>query len=159
MSRFLPLRDLIVSSITNVSRLLSGLIRFTMKLRLDQQDLDSIKDIETNCSKHISVVNDIYSWEKELKSSQVGHKEGAALCSAVSVLSAEMTLNIPATKRVLWVMCREWELRQKQLVVNRLASGQSCSHDLKIFMKGLELQMSGNEVWSSTTPRYHRVEM
>ena len=128
-----------------------------MKLRLDQQDLDSIKDIETNCSKHISVVNDIYSWEKELKASQVGHEEGAALCSAVSVLSAEMMLNIPATKRVLWVMCREWELRQKELVVNRLTSGQFCSHDLQLFMKGLELQMSGNEVWSSTTPRYHRV--
>lgn len=159
MSQFLPLRDLIVPSITNVFRLLSGLIRFTMKLRLDQQDLDSIKDIETNCSKHISVVNDIYSWEKELKASQVGHEEGAALCSAVSVLSAEMTLNIPATKRVLWVMCREWELRQEQLVLNRLASEQSCSHDLKMFMKGLELQMSGNEAWSSTTPRYHRVEM
>lgn len=128
-----------------------------MKLRLNQQDLDSIKEIETNCSKHISVVNDIYSWEKELKASKVVHEEGAVLCSAVSVLSVETTLSIPSTKRVLWVMCREWELRHKQLVVNRLASGQPCGHDLKIFIKGLEFQMSGNEVWSSTTPRYHRV--
>jgi aristolochene synthase len=155
----LPLQGLIVSSITNVRRLLSGLIRFTMRLRLDQQDLDSIKEIETNCSKHISVVNDIYSWDKELKASKVGHKEGAVLCSAVSVLSAEMALSIPSTKRVLWVMCREWELQHKQLVVNRLTSGQSCSYDLQMFMKGLEFQMSGNEVWSSTTSRYHPVQM
>ncbi|CAI9630923.1 aristolochene synthase [Alternaria alternata] len=139
--------------------LLSGLIRFTMRLRLDQQDLYSIKEIETNCSKHISVVNDIYSWDKELKASKVGHKEGAVLCSAVSVLSAEMALSIPSTKRVLWVMCREWELQHKQLVVNRLTSGQSCSYDLQMFMKGLEFQMSGNEVWSSTTSRYHPVQM
>ncbi|KNG46670.1 aristolochene synthase [Stemphylium lycopersici] len=96
-------------------------------------------------------------WEKELKASKVVHEEGAVLCSAVSVLSVETTLSIPSTKRVLWVMCREWELRHKQLVVNRLASGQPCGHDLKIFIKGLEFQMSGNEVWSSTTPRYHRV--
>lgn len=159
MSQFSSFPRPIVSSIIDIFRLLSGLIRFTMKLRLEQQDLDSIKDIEDNCSRHISVVNDIYSWEKELKASQVGHEEGAALCSAVSVLSAETTLNIPATKRVLWVMCREWECLHKQLVMNRLTSGQSCSYDLKRFMKALEFQMSGNEVWSSMTPRYHRVEM
>lgn len=130
-----------------------------MNLRLTSEDFHTVQEVEQNCSKHISVVNDIYSWEKELKASRMGHEEGAALCSAVSVLSAETSLSIPATKRVLWMMCREWEIRHRQLMSERCTSSVPCSGDLSMFMKGLEFQMSGNEIWSSTTPRYHLVEM
>ncbi|KAI7774918.1 hypothetical protein LA080_007656 [Diaporthe eres] len=128
-----------------------------MNLHVTPEELQSIKDIEMNCSKHISVVNDIYSWEKELKASQTGHKEGSALCSSVSVLSAEANLEYSASKRVLWAMCREWEFVHDELVAKRLSSTEGCSTSLSAFMKGLEYQMSGNEAWSETTPRYHSV--
>ncbi|KAH7141619.1 aristolochene synthase [Dactylonectria macrodidyma] len=137
--------------------LLSALMRFSMKLHLDPGELESVHDIEMNCSKHISVVNDIYSWEKELKASQAGHQEGSALCSAVSVLSAEASLSFAASKRVLWTMCREWELVHEGLVKKRLQSSAPCSKGLEEFMKGLEYQMSGNEAWSRSTPRYNAV--
>ncbi|KAK1728207.1 hypothetical protein CaCOL14_010293 [Colletotrichum acutatum] len=137
--------------------LLSALMRFSMKLHLSPEDLNSVEDIEINCSKHISVVNDIYSWEKELKASQIGHKEGSALCSSVAVLASETSLDYSASKRILWIMCREWEILHIQLVTSRLSSGEGCSPDLQAFMKGLEYQMSGNEAWSSITPRYHSV--
>ncbi|KAI8189844.1 Aristolochene synthase [Colletotrichum sp. SAR 10_75] len=86
-------------------RLLSALMRFSMKLDLTAEELNTVHDIEMNCSKHISVVNDIYSWEKELKASRTGHQEGSALCSSVSVLSSETSLDYKASKRVLWTMC------------------------------------------------------
>uniref|UniRef100_L2GBU5 Aristolochene synthase n=1 Tax=Colletotrichum fructicola (strain Nara gc5) TaxID=1213859 RepID=L2GBU5_COLFN len=136
--------------------LLSALMRFSMKLDLTAEELNTVHDIEMNCSKHIFVVNDIYSWEKELKASQTGHQEGSALCSSVSVLSSETSLDYKASKRVLWTMCREWELVHEELVERR-RSLQPCSKDLQSFMKGLEYQMSGNEAWSETTPRYHSV--
>ncbi|KAK1854263.1 aristolochene synthase [Colletotrichum chrysophilum] len=136
--------------------LLSALMRFSMKLDLTAEELNTVHDIEMNCSKHISVVNDIYSWEKELKASQTGHQEGSALCSSVSVLSSETSLDYKASKRVLWTMCREWELVHEELVERR-RSLQPCSKNLQSFMKGLEYQMSGNEAWSETTPRYHSV--
>lgn len=132
-------------------------MRFSMNLHVSPAELQSIKEIEMNCSKHISVVNDIYSWEKELKASQTGHKEGSALCSSVSVLSEKANLDYSASKRVLWVMCREWEFVHEELVARRLSSPQPCSTNLRAFMKGLEYQMSGNEAWSETTPRYHSV--
>lgn len=138
-------------------RLLSALMRFSMNLHVSPEELQSIKEIEMNCSKHISVVNDIYSWEKELKASQTGHKEGSALCSSVSVLSDEANLEYSASKRVLWAMCREWEFVHEELVARRISSPQPCSTNLRAFMKGLEYQMSGNEAWSETTPRYHSV--
>ncbi|WQF84269.1 Putative isoprenoid synthase domain superfamily [Colletotrichum destructivum] len=137
--------------------LLSALMRFSMKLHLTSAELKSVDNIEVNCSRHISVVNDIYSWEKELKASRTGHKEGAALCSSVSVLTSETNLDFAASKRVLWVMCREWELVHRELVAKRLRSPETCSQDLQDYMRGLEFQMSGNEAWSEMTPRYHSV--
>jgi aristolochene synthase len=131
-------------------------MRFGMKLHLSPEELESVNELELNCSKHISVVNDIYSWEKELKASYEGHPEGSAICSAVSVLSSETSLSIAASKRVLWTMSREWELVHDDLTKERMQSAP-CSKDLKAFMKGLEYQMSGNEAWSRSTPRYNNV--
>ncbi|KAF6838321.1 aristolochene synthase [Colletotrichum plurivorum] len=135
--------------------LLSALMRFSMKLHLSTEELEMVQPVELNCSKHISVVNDIYSWEKELRASQTGHSEGSALCSSVSVFSSESSLNVPASKRVLWIMCREWELVHEELVGSLARSPSPCSADVLAFVKGLEYQMSGNEAWSETTPRYH----
>ncbi|KAK1542487.1 aristolochene synthase [Colletotrichum paranaense] len=132
-------------------------MRFSMSLHLSPEDLSSVEDIELNCSKHISVVNDIYSWEKELKASHIGHKEGSALCSSVSVLASETSLDYSASKRILWIMCREWELLHSKLATSRISSAGGCGSDLQAFIKGLEYQMSGNEAWSSITPRYHSV--
>ncbi|XEV01651.1 hypothetical protein FSHL1_006938 [Fusarium sambucinum] len=137
--------------------LLSALMRFSMKLHLTPKELESVNDLELNCSKHISVINDVYSWEKEIKAFHEGHPEGSAVCSAVSVLSNETGLSFAASKRVLWTMCREWELAHIDLVKERMHSFPACSEDLKAFIKGLEYQMSGNEAWSRSTPRYNNV--
>ena len=135
--------------------LLSALMRFSMGLNLSTAELASTRAIEENCSKHISVVNDVYSWEKELLASQMGHSEGAALCSAVQVLGDETNLNVAATKRVLWNMIREWELVHDELCAARMASEEGCSVATAQYMEGLKYQMSGNERWSQTTPRYN----
>ncbi|KAI9837889.1 MAG: carbonyl reductase (NADPH-dependent) ari1 [Sclerophora amabilis] len=131
--------------------LLSALMRFAMKLNLTEAELEIAIPVEQNCSKHISVLNDIYSWEKELEASQSGHEEGSAVCSSVQVMKDEANLGYGASKRVLWAMCREWEVVHKKLVWERTP----CSKDLEKYMKGLEYQISGNERWSESTPRYH----
>ncbi|OCL11144.1 Aristolochene synthase [Glonium stellatum] len=134
--------------------LLSALMRFSMDIHLSAGELESMAPLERNCAKQISVVNDIYSWEKELHASENGHREGSALCSAVKVLADETMLDIPATKRVLWSMAREWEFVHDKMCAEKLASPEGCSRAVQDYMKGLEYQMSGNELWSKTTPRY-----
>jgi aristolochene synthase len=114
---------------------------FTMDIRLSPEELSSMQPLEENCAKQISVVNDIYSWEKELLASQSRHKEGSALCSAVKVLSDETYLGIPATKR-------EWELTHEELAAKIRRAPEGCSSTVQAYMKGLEYQMSGNELWS-----------
>ena len=123
-----------------------------MDIHLSRRELRSMAALEQNCAKQIFVINDIYSWEKELFSSQTGHHEGAALCSAVKILADETSLGIAATKRVLYSMAREWELVHEDIRTEKMALG--CSRDAQAYIKGLEFQMSGNELWSKTTLRY-----
>ncbi|RYP52873.1 hypothetical protein DL768_002043 [Monosporascus sp. mg162] len=122
---------------------------------LSADELQGMKALEANCAKQLSVVNDIYSYDKEEEASRTGHKEGAFLCSAVKVLAEETKLGIPATKRVLWSMTREWEIVHDEIVAEKIASPDGCSEAAKAYMKGLEYQMSGNEQWSKTTRRYN----
>lgn len=131
-------------------------MRFVMGIQLSPEELQKLSPLERNCSKHISVVNDIYSWEKELNASKTGHREGSTLCSAVMVVANGTNLSFDASKRVLWSMVREWELVHDDLCAQILSGG--CSEAAKFYMKGLEYQMSGNELWSRTTPRYSKVD-
>ncbi|KAL8776198.1 MAG: hypothetical protein Q9203_006508 [Teloschistes exilis] len=134
--------------------LLSALMRFVMGLQLTPEETKSMTKLEYNCSKQLSVINDIYSWEKELKAAQTGHREGSALCSAVKVVAEECNLNFDAAKRVLWAMAREWETTHDELAAEVLAAPQGVSENLRRYIQGLEYQMSGNELWSKTTLRY-----
>lgn len=135
--------------------LLCALERFTMKLHLSKEEIASVQPIEKNCARHLAVVNDIMSWEKELAASRTGHPEGAAICSAVQVLADETSLPVSASKRILWMLCREWELQHEMLVAKRQADVENLpSGDLMLYIKGLEYQISGNELWSKTSRRY-----
>lgn len=127
-----------------------------MGLNMTPKELGGMTLLERNCSKQISVVNDIYSYEKELRASQSGHPEGSALCNAVTILADGTSLSIAGSKRVLWAMTREWEDVHNELVAEKVA--EECSQAAKDYMKGLEFQMSGNELWSKTTPRYHKLD-
>lgn len=127
-------------------------MRFSMKLQMSSSELDLCETVERNCAKHISVVNDIYSFEKEVAAAKTGHREGGAICSSVQIMAEESALSVNASKRVLFLLCREWEAIHRQLVVRQ---SDKCTPAVSAYMKGLEYQMSGNEQWSHTTKRYH----
>jgi aristolochene synthase len=128
-----------------------------MNIHLSKEDLDSVTNIERNCGRHISIVNDIYSFEKELITSRNAHKEGGFLCNSVKILASEASLSIPVSKQILWLMCREWEVTHKELAEARLTDIKGCTNELKGYLQGLEYHMSGNELWSKSTQRYSDV--
>ena len=150
LTRVSSLEPFPIQVLTLATRLLSALMRYSMELRPTPWELAKLKPLEQNCSKHISIVNDIYSYGKEVLAAQTGHKEGSFLCSAVKVLSSETALGIAATKRVLWSMVREWELVHDKMCDDLIGAGTS-SQSVREYMRGLQYQMSGNEQWSRTT--------
>ncbi|EFW98420.1 aristolochene synthase [Grosmannia clavigera kw1407] len=81
--------------------LLCSLMRYSMGLYVTPEELASVQSIEQNAAKHLSVLNDIMSWDKEYAAAQTGHPEGSALCSAVQVLADETSITYDAAKRVL----------------------------------------------------------
>ncbi|KAK3177971.1 hypothetical protein OEA41_000103 [Lepraria neglecta] len=97
------------------------------------------------------------AFEKEVAAAKKGHKEGGALCSSVQIMAHESDLSIAASKRVLWILCREWESVHQQLVAKREGDLKKASPAVLDYMKGLEYQMSGNTQWSHTTKRYNEV--
>lgn len=137
--------------------LLAALTRFSSGLKLSKEELASVADIEKNVGRHISIVNDIYSYEKELRTAESAHKEGGKLCNAVQIIGAEVGLGVEPSKRVLWSICREWEHVHEELRLARKAEGWSI--DLASYVDGLEYHMSGNETWSKSTRRYHDVKV
>lgn len=123
-----------------------------MGLRLTAEEIAIARPVGMNCSKHLSIVNDIWSYEKELLASQQAHEEGGVLCTGVAIFANGAEASATAAKRVLYVFCREWEVRHKELEAEVLAKRDS--PQLRAYLKGLEYQMSGNEIWSRTTLRY-----
>ena len=75
------------------------------------------------------------------------------MCSAVRGLG-EINFDIEATKRVLWVMIREWELIHTRPHADLLTSINGCREAIEEYIKGVEYQISGNEEWCETTLRY-----
>lgn len=134
------------------SALLSSLMRFVMDLHLSPEELAAMGPVERNCAKHIAIVNDIYSWEKELAQSQKSSEEGSVLCSAVKVMADNAGLSIDPARRVLWSMVREWEAKHELLC--SILHAQDPTEVKVLYVEGLKYQMSGNELWSRTTPRY-----
>ena len=132
--------------------LLGALMRFSMGLIVSDSELAAARPADVICSKHLSVINDIWSYDKEFIASQTAHDEGGILCTCVTIMARDTDLSIPATKRLLYVMCREWERAYDEEVKSILRLSDTPA--LRAYLDGLELQMSGNELWSRTTLRY-----
>lgn len=50
-----------------------------------------------------------------------------------------------------------WEHAHEALCESKLLTPEGCSEAEQLYMKGMEYQMSGNELWSKTTMRYRVV--
>jgi aristolochene synthase len=132
-------------------------MRFSMGLHVTPDELALSRPVEMNCSKNISVINDIYSYEKEVLAASEGHEEGGFLCSSVPIMASESGVGIEEAKQILLGMCREWEISHNALV--KKITLKSKSPALAAYVKGLEYQMSGNEQWSRSTRRYSEIHL
>ncbi|KAJ5250893.1 hypothetical protein N7489_001303 [Penicillium chrysogenum] len=135
----------------------SALIRFSARLYLTTAELDKTAPLASIAFRHVSVMNDIYSWEKEWKVYQANPTDGARPFSAIYIFANETGLPYTACKRLMYSYCRELELAFKQssdeIRHNSLAS---LTHELEMYIKGLEYFMCGIELWSQWTPRYRQ---
>jgi aristolochene synthase len=82
---------------------MSGLMRFCAGLHITPRELELVKPAEENSMKHITFVNDIVSFEKELLAARNGF-ELSAICSSVPIIMDLCGVSEQETKRVMWQM-------------------------------------------------------
>ncbi|KAF2003110.1 terpenoid synthase [Amniculicola lignicola CBS 123094] len=131
--------------------LLSGIMRFCASLHMTPEELALAAPIEELAMKHITFVNDIASFEKELLSAKEGFELGA-ICSSVPIVMDMCEVGVREAKRMMWQMVRAWEI--EHFVRCKVILKKHPSKALEKCFKGLEYQASGNEVWTLMTPRY-----
>ncbi|OQE44342.1 hypothetical protein PENCOP_c002G04633 [Penicillium coprophilum] len=149
LGAYLKLRE------TDVGRpLYTALIRFGAKLCLTTTELKKAAALESTAFRYFSVVNDIYSWEREWKVYQANPTDGAQPFSAIYIFANETGLSYKACKRLMYSYCRELELALKQSRAE--IRTEKLRHELELYIKGLEYFMSGIELWSQWTPRYRQ---
>ncbi|KAK8227964.1 aristolochene synthase [Phyllosticta paracitricarpa] len=128
--------------------------RYTIGIRLTPDEFRRVSRIDTNSARHLGVVNDICSWDKEVSKAEQSTEEGAVLCSAVKTLADVSALGPTAAKRLLWTMVGEWELQHEELHQQLIRSPEGYREELGRYISALEDLMSGHLHWSITTPRY-----
>ncbi|KAI4251519.1 MAG: hypothetical protein L6R42_008355 [Xanthoria sp. 1 TBL-2021] len=139
-----------------LDRFVAAAMAYAMDIRLSASELASIGKIEDSYSKLGIIGNDIEDYEKEIRSFEHSQAEGGQILNMVQMQADETGCSVAAAKRVLWVLCREWELEHLELVAEREANPEGCSDTLRVYLKGLEYILGGNEVWSRYTQRYHQ---
>lgn len=77
------------------------------------------------------------------------------MLNAVDILADEAFMPIESAKRVLYKLCREWEIVHETLVDHVLSKRDTPT--LRAYIKETEYQMSGNEIWSRLTLRYSQI--
>lgn len=130
-------------------------MRYAMDLKVTVEAMSTIPDVLESYSRLAMIVNDIYSFAKELRAWNTNRKEGAHILNMVMLQAKETGVSWEAAKRILWVLCREWELEHFAMIAKRESAAEGCDEYLKIYMKALEYILGGNEEWSSYTQRYH----
>lgn len=135
-------------------RFYCALLRFGAAIHLPPEELKIVEGIERNAFRHVGVLNDIYSWDREWKVHQREQNEGSLPFSAVHVLAKETRLSYPSCKRLLYMYCRELELAHEDMV-REIRDKNLMSETLEKYILGIEYSMRGNEIWSQWTPRYN----
>ncbi|KAM0794822.1 aristolochene synthase [Usnea florida] len=130
-------------------------IRYSSQLRIPNETLKSLAKIEESYGKLGIIVNDIHSFDKEFHLWNKSHKEGAKLLNIVNTMSIDAGVSYGTAKRILWILCREWEIDHQEMVAKVLEGKGGSDPALRSYLKGLEYVLGGNEYWSETTERYH----
>lgn len=129
---------------------MSSVTRFALNLSMSAEEIEAVSDLDMNRSRFITIINDIFSWEMELKQSQSSNEEGSYLCSSVQIIMDSLGVDDDAAKAILWTIARHLELRHLQLSSSLVEKYPT----LGMYCKATGYHMSGIEAWHKETHRY-----
>ncbi|KAK4187881.1 isoprenoid synthase domain-containing protein [Podospora australis] len=118
---------------------------------LSSSERESLAQLEKVANFHVSILNDVFSFEREWKAAQKA--EGGALVNSVAVLAGEMNVSVHAARQLCLALVRAWEVEFLAMSEKFLTENEG-EERLVRAVKGIERRMSGAEAFSWRTARY-----
>lgn len=129
-----------------------SLLCFSMDFKLNENEIKSTLDVTIAAYNAWVLVNDYFSWEKELENHQNQSSEGE-IASAVFLFAKWYSLSWPDAKAMLReniIAYEEKYCREKET----LLAGAKLTARSREWIDILDHVTAGNFVWSMTTARY-----
>ncbi|KAF0328721.1 hypothetical protein GQ607_004133 [Colletotrichum asianum] len=149
LDEYLPVRK--VNSGLDVT---AEMVCFGMGLRISPSDKAKLRPVVDLANFAITVVNDLYSWPKEIKC----HLEtpGSELpFNAVAVLMRHGGYSEPEAFRILYAKQAELEAEHlRQLDALRAQEGGRLPENQELYVENAQRAVCGSELWSVYTRRY-----
>lgn len=136
-----------------------ALAQWAMDLDIPTLEEPWLKKLEYNSVDHIIIVNDLYSWERELLQASISKKSeiGGDLVSAITVVMKEQKVDEPTAKAFLAKQVHAIDLKQFEYIRERELEGAPIRSNVKRYSDCLATMAAGNESWSRVTARYNVV--
>ncbi|KAK4203172.1 putative terpene cyclase [Triangularia verruculosa] len=107
------------------------------------RDRQLLRPLEKLANYHVSILNDVFSFEREWKAAQ-SNSEGGALVNGVAVLAEEANISVTAARGLCVALVRAWEAEFLKLV-DEVAPVGGVEGRLRRAVEGIERRMSGAE--------------
>ncbi|CAP62208.1 uncharacterized protein PODANS_5_11740 [Podospora anserina S mat+] len=108
-----------------------------------------LRPLEKLANYHVSILNDVFSFEREWQAAEMNGEEGGALVNGVAVLAGEVGIGVEAARGLSVRLVRAWEGEFVRLKGEMQVEGR-----LRRAVEGIERRMSGAEAFSWRTGRY-----
>lgn len=129
-----------------------------MNITLTEEELKSVSYL-CYLAKFASIlVNDYFSYEKEKQAVLPGSDLSGIRRNTVALLAIEHSITVDGAKQVLAEKILEAEEKFRHLKRAFDAIQPPVSKELQRYLSGVELLISGNILWHSSTPRYHKFQ-
>ncbi|KAK4171459.1 putative terpene cyclase [Triangularia setosa] len=115
------------------------------------QDRQLLRPMEKVANYHVSILNDVFSFEREWKAAE-SNNEGGALVNGVAVLAEEANISLMAARGLCVALVRAWEVEFLKLAEEVVPVDAEAR--LRRAVEGIKRRMSGAEAFSWRTRRY-----
>ena len=123
-----------------------------MALTIPEAEIGHIRRITRPCWVALALLNDLFSYEKEVAASK--YNGAPYITNAIEVIMKEHSIDLSVAK----LLCRkeiELAVLKYQRNVREVQHDIALSRDTKIYLEALMYSISGNAAWFQEAPRYH----
>lgn len=127
-----------------------------MNITLTDEELKSVSHLSYLAKLTAVFVNDYFSYEKE-KQAFLSGSDWSIRLNAVTILAREHSTTVGGAKQVLAEKILAAEKQFRQLKGTFDACQPPISKELQRYLSGVEMLISGNYLWHSSSPRYNKL--